>query len=130
MKKLEQKVHQLFSSQDQLTETQVEEIRILHQEEMKQTIDDILDSFGFCESPYSPQEEREMGTFQETYKGWEIYFLIPNGGIISAIILRGELAYNFPVGDIGEEWEHHFDYEDDKGVLAHVKKAIDAVENI
>ena len=91
-------------------------------------IDDILDSFGFCKSPYSAEEEKGAGSFQGKYKNWEIYFSVPNGGITAAIIVRNELAYNFIVGDSDEDWEYHFDYLDSEGVLSHVKKTIDAVE--
>jgi|GEM_PF-3122229 len=87
----------------------------------------LLSEFGFIPSVDSAEEERQQCDRVATYKDWEIYFCIPNGGIIACVICRGDEAYQFPVGDTDEDYEFHFDYLDDGGVLAHTKKAIDAL---
>ena len=94
-----------------------------------QTIETQLERFGFVPSIYTAQEERTMGYMPTgTHKDWDIFFDIPNGGIVASVIIKGDSAYWFPVGDTGDDYEFHFDYLDGKGVLNHTMKAIDAIE--
>lgn len=86
-----------------------------------------LDELGFIHSIYSADLERKSNTFIETYKDWDIFFSIPNGGICACLIIKDEYCFDFPVGDSDEEWEFYFDYLDDKGVLNHAKRAIDSI---
>lgn len=92
--------------------------------------EEILETFGFTESVYGVEEETDICSHVETYKGWWIGLCIPNGGILAAVIFdteKHDKAYSLPVGDADEDWEFYFDYQDDKGVIAHAKKAIDKV---
>lgn len=95
-------------------------------EEPVSTLGEILDDFGFTPSVYSASQERQFNTPTENYKGWDICLEIPNGGIVACIIIRERDAFHFPVGDTDGLW-FHFDYLDQKGVIAHAKRAIDAV---
>jgi hypothetical protein len=116
-------------SADQSLETPlIQELQKLPSEGSSISTASLLEEFGFIPSVYSADEEREMGDHQKTYKGWDILFSVPNGGILACIICRWDEAYQFPVGDTDEDWEFHFDYLDSDGVLSHAKKAIDSLE--
>lgn len=87
--------------------------------------DDQLAEFDFSSSPYSPEQERAENSFVMQYKGCEIYWVIPNGGITVALIIVDEKVYQFSVGD--KEARFYFGYNDDKGILQHCKNAIDRI---
>ncbi|MGK7931697.1 MAG: hypothetical protein AB4041_09715 [Microcystaceae cyanobacterium] len=42
------------------------------------------------------KEIESVDKFIETYKGWKIYFCIPNGGILAVSISNGKIAYSYP----------------------------------
>lgn len=85
-----------------------------------------LSEFGFSKSIYSAEEAKAEHKVAD-YKGWQIYFEIPNGGITACVICNQDSAFDFPVGDTPDDYEFYFDYTDSDGVLSHAKKAIDAV---
>ena len=67
-----------------------------------------LEMLGFSSSPYTAEEERQANKLVESYKGWDIFFNIPNGGICACILISGDKVYDFPVGDTDDDWEVRF----------------------
>ncbi len=43
-----------------------------------------------------PKEIESRDEFIENYKGWKIYFYIPNGGIVAVTISNGKVGYGYP----------------------------------
>lgn len=73
---------------------------------------------------FNANSERSACEFIESYKGWDILFSIPNGGILAVVLIQGDLVFQFPV--LPGMHRFSFDFSDHDGLLAHAKKAIDS----
>ena len=92
--------------------------------EIVNNINNLLMQKGFIWVDYSQNIDYYLDEDLESYKDWEIYLDIPNGGVLAVDIIHR---------DSGGTWSYstypQFDYLDADKIIDFVRSTIDEIEN-